>query len=86
MKLNAVKFGMAFAISSAILWIICSLLVWTFPSMMMQMGGDMVHGDLSRMGWGWHLSLSGVIFGLILWSLIAGLTGWLIAYTYNRLI
>ena len=86
MKLDAVKFGFAFAITAAVLWIICSLLVWAFPSMMMQMSGDMVHGDLSQMGWGWHLSLSGVFFALILWSVTAGITGWLIAYSYNRLI
>ena len=83
MKLDAVKFGMAFAIASAILWIICSLFVWVLPSMMMEMSGHMVHGDLSQMGW--SLSLTGVLIGLVTWSILAGITGWLIAYIYNRL-
>ena len=84
MKLHALKFGLAAAISIAILWIICSLIVWLSPSMSMEMAGHMVHSDLSQMQW--QLSLSGIIIGLFIWSLFAGITGWLIAKLYNKLI
>lgn len=84
MKLEAVKFGMASAITFAVLWIFCSLFVWISPGMMMDMSGHMVHGDLTQMQW--QLSLSGIVFGLIIWSILAGITGWLIVTIYNRLI
>ena len=83
MKLDAIKFGLTSAIAFAILWVICSLLVWIGPRMMMEISGNMVHGDLSQMQW--QISLSGIIVGLIIWSLLAGVTGWLIAAIYNRL-
>ncbi len=83
MKLHEIKFGLAAAISIAILWIICSLIVWLSPGMSMEMSGHMVHSDLSQMQW--QLSLSGIIIGLIIWSLFAGIIGWLIATVYNKL-
>lgn len=84
MKLDAAKFGLAWAITFAIFWVICSLAVWIMPGMMMSMSGHMVHGDLSAIQW--HLSLGGVLLGLVAWSLIAGITGWLVAVVYNRLL
>jgi hypothetical protein len=84
MKLDATKFGLAWAITFGVFWIICSVLVWMMPSMMMGMSGHMVHGDLSTMHW--QLSLAGVLLGLVAWSLLAGITGWLAAVVYNRLL
>ena len=84
MKLDAVKFGLAWAISFAIFWVICSLMVWFMPGMMLNMSGHMVHGDLSAMQW--RLSGAGVLLGLVAWSLVAGITGWLVAAVYNRLL
>lgn len=83
MKINSIKFGMASAISASILWIICSVLVIFLPSMMLSMSGDMVHMQLNNMGW--HLTLIGVVKGLIAWFVMAGLAGWMLAGIYNRL-
>jgi hypothetical protein len=84
MKLSAVKFGYSAAFSFAIVWIACSLMVWTLPSMMMNMTGHMTHSDWSQMGW--QLTLSGVVIGLIGWSLLAWICGWLLAVIYNKLL
>ena len=84
MKLDAAKFGLAWAIAFAIFWIVCSMAVSIMPEMMMGMSGHMVHGDLSAMQW--HLSLVGLLLGLVAWSLMAGITGWLVAAVYNRLL
>lgn len=84
MKLDAAKFGLAWAITFGIFWIICSLLVWLMPGMMMGISGHMVHGDLSAMQW--HLSFAGVLLGLVAWALLAGITGWVVAAVYNRLL
>lgn len=84
MKIDAVKFGLATAAAFAIVWLFCSLFVWSMPSMMMDMTGNMMHSDWSRMGW--HMSGMGVIVGMIGWSAGAGVTGWLLAAIYNRLL
>ena len=84
MKLNATKFGVASAVAFAILWVICSLFVVVMPGMMMEMSGHMVHTDLA--GIQWHMGLTSVVIGLFAWSFVAGITGWLVATIYNRLI
>ncbi|NQV71249.1 MAG: hypothetical protein HQ498_14585 [Pseudohongiella sp.] len=84
MKLNAIKFGTATAIGFALIWLLCSVLVWIQPSLMMGMSGHMVHGDFSTMDW--HMTSAGVVTGLFAWSIIAGLSGALIATVYNKLI
>jgi hypothetical protein len=83
MTLNAFKFGMASAITAAILWLACSLLVMLMPSMMLSMSGEMVHMQLNDMGW--NLTLTGVVVGLVAWSVSAAIAGWLLAAIYNRL-
>lgn len=84
MRIKPVSFGIAGAITAAILWLICSFLVLILPAMMMKMTGAMVHADLSNMNW--TLTLSGVLIGLVSWSISAGATGWILAYIYNVLI
>ncbi|MFT4862527.1 MAG: hypothetical protein ACI95C_001748 [Pseudohongiellaceae bacterium] len=84
MKLDTIKIGYATALAFAIIWVICSLLVWGLPSMMLGMSGHMVHGDFSNMGW--HMTSSGLLAGLFAWSISAGLIAALIANIYNRLV
>lgn len=83
MKIHAIKFGMASAISASALWIICSVLVMFLPSMMLSISGDMLHMQLNNMGW--HLSFIGAVKGLVAWFVLAGLAGWMLAAIYNRL-
>jgi hypothetical protein len=67
----------------AIFWVICSFLVWSLPGPMMNMTGNMVHMDMGRDGW--MLSSYGLVTGLVVWSLLAGIFGWLLATVYNFL-
>lgn len=83
MTINAFKFGMASAITAGVLWLICSALVMLMPAMMLSMSGNMLHMQLNEMGW--HLSLIGVVQGLVAWIITAGIAGWLLATIYNRL-
>lgn len=83
MKLDATKLGLASGGAFAIIWLICSVLVMLIPTGMMEMTGQMMHADLSTMQW--HIGIGGVVLGAIAWSLVAGVTGWLIATIYNRL-
>jgi len=84
MKIVAGKIGVAIAIASAILWGVCSLFVLLAPEGMLAMSGHMVHADLSTIQW--HIGLSGFLIGMIAWAVLAGITGWLAAIIYNRLI
>lgn len=84
MTLNANKFGLAAALSVSIIWLVCSVLVWALPGMMMGMSEAMLHIDTVPMGW--HLSILGVFFGLVAWSLTAGISAWLMALIYNKLL
>lgn len=83
MKINSLTFGLAAAITTAITWIICSLLVWTIPGPMMDTTGHMVHMDMRTFGW--MLSPIGFFWGLIVWSVFAGVFGWILATMYNVL-
>lgn len=83
MKINPVSFGVASAITAAILWVVCSLLVFLMPGQMMSMSGDMVHANLGGMNWA--ISLTGFIVGLISWAVFAGIFGWILAFIYNML-
>ncbi|MGD8325438.1 MAG: DUF5676 family membrane protein [Sphingomonadales bacterium] len=82
MKIDELAFAKALALTSAILWIICAAIVAVLPDMMMSMTGDMMHMDLSDRAWA--LDWTGFLIGLVLWSVIAGIFGWLIASFYNR--
>ncbi len=84
MKIDAMKFGIASALAFAIIWLFCSLFVWSMPAMTMEMTGNMMHSDWSQMGW--HLSPMGVLVGMLGWSVGAGFTGGLLATIYNRLL
>ena len=84
MTIDTGKFALAAGISAALLWLVCSILVWVAPGMMMSMTGHMLHADLGAVTW--HMSLRGVIAGLAIWIGVASILGALIAGIYNRLI
>lgn len=83
MRIKPVSLGLASAISAAILWLVCSFLVFILPDMMMNMTGAMFHADLSDLNW--TLTFTGVLTGLISWSVVAGISGWLLAFFYNAI-
>ncbi|QKG69896.1 DUF5676 family membrane protein [Erythrobacter mangrovi] len=84
MKIDAIKLGLASGIVFAIVWVICSLFVFAMPMGMSRFGGHMVHADLAHFPW--ILSWAGFLFGLIAWSVLAGIIAWGIAAVYNRLL
>lgn len=83
MKFHSSKFAIAASLTSAIVWVVCSLLVLLMPEMMMMASGDMVH--LNTQSVMWVLTLTGFLKGLVLWSLSVGASAWIFAKIYNRL-
>ncbi len=83
MKINSLNFGFASAITAAVFWLVCSLLIWAMPGTMMDTTGSLIHMDMSKFGW--MMSPSGVIMGMIVWSLFAGIFAGILAAIYNLL-
>ncbi|MXO49731.1 hypothetical protein GRI42_00230 [Erythrobacter gaetbuli] len=84
MKINAFKLSISTAAVFGAAWVICSLLVIGAPQAMMQVTGHMVHADFSHMNW--QLNSSGLVVGLLAWSIGAGLIAGATAVVYNRLV
>ena len=84
MKLQSMRFGLACALAFAVLWIVCTLLVWLSPTSMATVSSHMFHLEDSHFTF--SLTLSGTLKGLVSWSLIAGVTGILIAEIYNLVV
>ena len=84
MKIDSVKFAQAAALSTAIIWIVCSVIVYILPTMMLSISGNMIHMNLDRIGW--HLSLSSIVMGLFGWVFISSIIAWLLAKIYNTLL
>ena len=83
MKIDALKFGLAGAITAAIVWTVCSLFVWMVPGGMTNITTNMMHMEMGRGGW--TISPVGVVWGLVGWSLFTGIFAWLLATIYNLL-
>ena len=83
MKINSLKFGLASAVTAAVVWIICSLLIWIMPGAMMNMTTNLFHMEMGKSGF--VLTPIGVIWGLVGWSLFAGIFAWILATIYNLL-
>lgn len=84
MKLRSVKFAIAATVTTAIIWIICSVLVFSLPQMTMMLSGDMMHMNTQDMMW--SLTLPGFVKGMILWSVSVGISAWIFAVIYNSLL
>ena len=82
MKLNANALAIAAATTTAVLWILCSLIVVLLPEMSMNMSGYMMHTDFADMQW--SMNVTGFIVGLIVWSLFVGVAAWLLSVFYNK--
>lgn len=83
MKINPLNFALASAITAAVVWIICSILIWMMPGAMMNMTTNLFHMEMGKTGF--VLSPIGVVWGLIGWSLFAGIFAWILASVYNLL-
>jgi 2TM family of unknown function (DUF5676) len=83
MKLNANRLFVAVALSVALVWLVCALLVGVAPGGMRTMSGHMMHNGSYAMGW--SMNPAGILVGLFVWSLSAGALAWLVATIYNFL-
>jgi hypothetical protein len=83
MELNANRIFLATALAVGIVWLVCVAFVAAVPGGMMSMTGHMLHADTQHMSW--TMNLTGVVVGLIAWSMSIGAIAWLGAVIYNWL-
>jgi len=84
MKLDAKWFGLAWAGAFSITWLILCLFFMFMPMNMMNMGG--MHDNAGIPGAHMNMGILFFFTGLVLWAVVAGFTGWLIAVFYNKLL
>ena len=76
----------AAAATTAIVYIVCRLLVGLFPDISMNVAKSWFHGiDISKIS-AWNLSLESFILGIITASITAWLVGYVFATFYNYFI
>ena len=81
MKINPVSFGLAIALSAALVWSIYSVGVFSWMVAIMYLSG--VYTNFASFDWSYFLSQ--FLISLIALCIGSGVTGWLTAVFYNRL-
>ena len=84
MKIQSINFSAACAITFAVLWVVCTALVWMSPSSMAVITSHMLHLDGAHLEF--TLTFAGASIGLVIWSLLAAITGLFIAVFYNLML
>ena len=82
MRLDPNRLAVAGLSMAALSWSICALLVAAAPDFMLRVTEGMLHADLAGMTW--HLTWGSFFIGLVAWSVLAGVAGALVAWTYNH--
>lgn len=82
MKLDPVRLSLATAIAFGVVWTVCTALVVALPAMSNVAAGGMMHfmGPPNML-----VTPTGFLFGLVGWSIAAGVTSGLLALIYNAL-
>ena len=82
MQLQAPKLALAAAITAALLFIACWLLVAALPGAATTATEYMLHVSMDSIEW--DMSPGGLVLGTLSWSLGTGAAAWLMAALYNR--
>lgn len=83
MKHNPMTTANAVAVTTAIVYVVCRLLVGLFPEGMMNIARSWFHGiDISKIS-AWNLSTESFFLGIISATVFAWLVGYLFANLYN---
>ena len=84
-KLNVKVVSLSLASASAVLSLLCALLIALAPEVSLKFLGSIFHGmDITQIAQ--PVTLTGVVTGLIAIVLVAFITGWLFAIIYNYFI
>jgi anaerobic C4-dicarboxylate transporter len=80
---NTTKLANALALATAILWALCSAVVWLLPEFSLQVTSWWMHGmDLSAMG-NWDLTFSNFLLGGVTAVISAWIAGWVLGWSWQ---
>ncbi len=83
MKHNPLTTANAIAATTAIVYVVCRVLVGLFPEISMNVAKSWFHGiDISKIS-AWNLSTESFILGIVSATIFAWLVGYLFAVLYN---
>ncbi|MFV1917031.1 MAG: DUF5676 family membrane protein [Patescibacteria group bacterium] len=85
MKLDKIVLANAFALVAAVLWVVCSAIVWLLPELSLSVTRWLVHGlNIGVLG-SWNLNLSNLLLGGI--TLIASMwvIGWVFGWAWEKM-
>ena len=83
MKISTVTFISSIAISTTLLWIICSLFVAISPELSAVVTEQMMHMESGQISF--QMSWQGFLIGWFSWVVSAVFAGWLLSIFYNKL-
>ncbi|MDP2685342.1 MAG: DUF5676 family membrane protein [bacterium] len=85
MKLDKNKLANTFALAMAVLWVLCSLVIWILPEFSLQATTQMMHGmNFSAMG-SWNLTFGNFLWGGTVAVIFSWVTGWVLGWSWETL-
>lgn len=81
--LNGAKISKVAVVWATILYVICVLIAWLIPGLYSWGASNLIHFGMVTSAP--NLTLTGVIFGLIIWAVIVYTTVWLFVWLYNKI-
>ncbi len=83
MKHDPMASANAAGLTTAVVYVVCRVLVGLFPDWFFSMAQSWFHGiELQKLGT-WNLTLENFIFGVVTATITAWLIGWCFAHCYN---
>ncbi|AKM79533.1 MAG: hypothetical protein UX85_C0010G0012 [Candidatus Beckwithbacteria bacterium GW2011_GWB1_47_15] len=84
MKLDKMVLANAFGLATAILWVVCSLMVALLPNFSWEVMRWWMHGmDVDAMG-GWNLNLFNFLAGGLTLVITAWVTGYIFGWSWEK--
>ena len=84
MKTSEIKYANAFAVTTAFVWVVCTLGVALLPSASFMMSGWFMHGlNMSALGV-WKVTMGGFLWGGIVLSGIAWAAGYIFGLVLKK--
>lgn len=85
MKLDKIVLANAFALSTAIFWVICSAIVYLLPAFSLTVANWWMHGlDVSLMG-NWNITFTNFIWGGITITASLWATGYIFGWAWEKM-
>lgn len=83
MRYKPIVIANSLAITTAIIYVICQVLVGLFPDLSFTIAQSWFHGiELSKLG-SWNLTTSSFILGIVSSTITAWIIGYIFVYVYN---